>query len=402
MYVSGIADFDIGLVRNALNIFISAAEESADMHAAALMREAHKAGTRCSFVGVTGPRMRLLGAETVGDLASHAAMLAESATLVGRALRVRRDVEKCWRARRPDVVVLLDSPEFHLPLAVCARRLGLPVLYYIAPQTWASRAGRNKRISAMVDRLACILPFEEAYFRAAGVRATFVGHPLIESLALEKPDSRASDRLRAGGRPLVALLPGSRRHVIDEVLPLQARVLAAVRRSLPVHAAVSCLSPDRREQIAAHLAAEHQHAEIVVADNASLLTAADLVLVASGTATLHVAHYRKPMIVMYHARGLAWTAPAYDAFGRLVVSTHHLSLVNILAGARLVPEFMPFIRDLDAVSATAVQLLRDATWREFIVRRLDDIMRPLEQSRASTNVWRIIQEMTAPRTGAAS
>jgi lipid-A-disaccharide synthase len=131
--------------------------------------------------------------------------------------------------------------------------------------------------------------------------------------------------------------------------------------------------------------------DLVIADNASLLTAADLVLVASGTATLHVAYYRKPMIVMYDAgRLLYWP---HRLFGRLVITTPQLSLVNVLAGARVVPEFMPFIRDLAPVATVAAQLLTDATWRKLMTDQLDAVVRPLEDSQASTNVCRMIAEM---------
>lgn len=388
-------------MNDARKIFVSVAEASADMHAAALIRAAASLLPGAQFSGVTGPKMRNLGAETVGDLTSHAAMLMETASVVGRAMQVKRAVEDSWRTRRPDVVVLLDSPEFHLPLAAKAREMGLRVLYYIAPQTWASRVYRNRRIARDVERLACILPFEEPFFRAAGVNATYVGHPLFESLALEGPDKTAVARLRRGGKPVVAILPGSRRHVIDEVLPLQLRVLAAIRRSIAVDAAISCAAPERRAQIAGYLEAVHEAADIVVADNASLLTAADLVLVASGTATLHVAHYRKPMIVMYHARGMAWASSLYDVFGRFVVTTPHQSLVNILAGARVVPEFMPFIREPDAIAAVATRLLTDETWRRVMARQIDAVVAPLERTTASANVCRMLREMTERSTAAA-
>ena len=352
--------------------------------------------------------------------------------------------------RRPDLVILLDSPELHLKLARRARQLGLPVLYYIAPQTWASRAYRNRQIIRDVNRLACILPFEDSYFhrfaparcraatqspeRERGVspssncarerfRAEFVGHPLFEALRRERPLPETVDflRYRAAGRPIIALLPGSRRHVIETMLPLQLEVLRRLRAALradgqDVYAAVSCVSEERRGQIRDALArasdserprARAQGSEsadraqqavdlgidIVFADNASLLTAADLVLVASGTATLHVAYYRKPMIVVYDAgRVLYWP---HRLLGRYFLTTRHLSLVNLLADARIVPEFMPFIRsrDLPAIATVAHQLLTDQTWRQLMIRQLDDLVRPLENSQASANVCRIMADL---------
>ncbi len=159
---------------------------------------------------------------------------------------------------------------------------------------------------------------------------------------------------------------------------------------------VSCVSAERAEQIHRHLAAAAIEAEVVVANNASLLNAADLVLVASGTATLEVAYYRKPMIVMYDAGRLM--SGLYRTLGRWLIRTPHLCLVNILAGRRVVPEFMPYVPDVAAVAKVADVLLSDAIWRELMVRQLDEIVRPLEQSKASAAVCAIIDEMLSGKT----
>jgi len=373
-------------------VFISVAEDSADVHAAALIRTAAEVLPHCRFYGLTGPRMRAAGAKTIADLTSHAAMLAGIVSVVGRAWRTVRLVERSWRSDPPDLVVLLDSPELHLRLAKRAKRRGLPVLYYIAPQTWAARQRRNKQIAENVDRLACILPFEQDYFRRASVQAEYVGHPLFETLRYEVPQAEVGDRLWADGHPVVALLPGSRRHVIDAMLPLQLEVIRHLRAAgTSLTAAISCVSPQRRDQIQWHLSASGESADVIVDGNASLLTACDLALVASGTATLQVAFYRKPMIVMYDAGPLL--SVFHRLFGRLVIRTPHLALVNVLAQRRIVPEFMPFVRDTEAVAKTAAQLLSDNAWRRLMIQQLDEVVAPLEQSEASDNVCRMIEQM---------
>jgi lipid-A-disaccharide synthase len=373
-------------------IFISVAEESADVHAAALIRQAAEVLPGCYFYGLTGPRMRQAGAKTLFDLTGHAAMLTGVLALVGRAWKAVKTVERSWDADPPDLVVLLDSPELHLRLARRAQRRGLPVLYYIAPQTWAARPGRNRQIAATVDRLACILPFEEEYFRQASVNAEYVGHPLFETLRGEGPDEAVVERLRSDGEAVAALLPGSRRHVIDAMLPRQLEILRKLRAAgHAVRAAVSAVSAERAGQIRAHMAGTNLPAEIIVADNASVLTAADLVLVASGTATLHAAYYRKPMVVLYDAGRLL--RMLHRPLGRRVLKTPHLALVNVLAGHRLVPEFMPFVRDTDEVARVAGQLLTDQTWRRLMIEQLDALVKPLEGSTASANVCRIMREM---------
>lgn len=378
-------------------VFISVAEDSADVHAAALVRAAATHLPDCTFYGLTGPRLRALGVPTTFDFASHAAMLAGVVGVIQKARAAVRAVLAEWRRTPPDLVVLMDSPELHLHLAKHAKRMGLPVLYYIAPQTWASRAGRNRRIARDIERLACILPFEEAYFRRHLIWADYVGHPLFETLRNEQADEELVTRLRSSGRPLVAVLPGSRRHVIDAMLPLQLDVVRRMRTAgLQLDVAVSCVAPDRLSQIRKHVYASGFAAEVLVNENASLLTAADLVLVASGTATLHVAHYRKPMVVMYHAGG-ALRVP-YQLLGRFVIRLPHLSLVNILAGARIVPEFMPFIQDTAPIAEVAGQLLQDETWRGTMVRQIEEVVAPLEGTAASATVCGMIRQMLRGRS----
>ncbi|MCG3128564.1 MAG: Lipid-A-disaccharide synthase [Phycisphaerae bacterium] len=378
-------------------IFVSVAEVSADVHAASLVRAARSLLPDCHFYGLTGPRMRDAGVESLGDLTAHAAMLAGAARSAHRAVAVRGVVEASWRRQPPDLVVLLDSSVFHLPLAAAAKKLRRRVLYYIAPQTWASRPYRNRQLARLVDHVACILPFEQEHFARHGVRATFVGHPLFEALRDEHPDAARVATLRGSppsGATLVALLPGARTHVIDEVLPIQLDIVRRLRaEGRPVQAAISCHSPQSRAQIERHVDYAGIPAELVVDDNASLLTAADLVLVASGTATLHVAHYLKPMVVLYNVK--LPLGPLYRRFGRLVVSTPHLSLLNILAAARIVPEFMPFVPDVDTVTRLVGRLIDDTAWRNFIVSSIERTIAPLETSNASANVCRLIAESLA-------
>ncbi len=381
-------------------VFISVCEHSADLHGAALVRAAAKLFPHVGFYGLTGPRMRGAGVETLYDFTAHSAMLSGVLSVIGHARRALRLIEESWRREPPDLVVLLDSPELHLRLARRARRLGLKVLYYIAPQTWAARAYRNRQIARAVDALACILPFEEPYFRRVGIAAEYVGHPLWE--ALPAPDAAQVAELRRGADPLVALLPGSRRHVIDALLPRQLQVIQGLRqRGRALRVAVSCVEEDRKAGIEAHLRAAGDDARVVVGKHAGLLQAADLVLVASGTATLEVACYRKPMVVMYHAGGLLeWP---YRLLGRRVIRLPHLCLVNILAGARVVPEFMPFVRDCGPVTEVADRLLTDAVWRDLMCRQLDAVIRPLEGSQASAAVCEIMarllgMEASGPRT----
>lgn len=371
----------------AIRIFISVAEDSADLHAAALVTELRARFSGLDFYGLTGPRLRAAKVETVYDFAAHAAMLSGIFRVLGRAWEARRAIIAAWDRLPPDLVILMDSSALHLPLARLARRRGYRVLYYIAPQTWASRAYRNRRLATDVERVACILPFEEAYFRRALVPATYVGHPLFESLRRTAPTPEVVAQLRraGSGRPIVALLPGSRRHVIERILPLQLRVLRQLQTvGIGVHALVSSTSQERVLLLRRIIHAGGFAADILVDQNPTLLAAADLVLVASGTATLEVAYHRKPMIVLYDV-GAFW-GRLHRWLGWLAVKPPPLSQVNILANAFIVPEFMPWIPDTRPIAAVAAQLLRDPTWQETMRAQLDALVRPLENAHASARV----------------
>jgi lipid-A-disaccharide synthase len=379
-------------------IFISVAEDSADGHLARLVQTARASQPDWRFRGLTGPRLRAAGVETVFDFAQHAAMIGGVVKVLGTARRALAAAAEDWRKHRPDLVVVADSSALHLRMAKAAKLAGLPVLYYIAPQTWASRAWRNEQIRKYVDRLACILPFEAAYFEAQGIDCEFVGHPLFESLADEHPDPRRVSRWRVDNRPVIAILPGSRKGVIAGMLPLQLDVVRRMQfaNDQRPRILISAIDDQRAQQI--HTWVDQQSTgsagselEVVTADNASLLSAADLVLVASGTATLHVANYHKPMIVMYDAGG--WLYWPWRMFGGLMLKLRHLSLVNLLTNERVVPEFMPFVRDPGMIARTAENLLRDHRWRRVMTQRLAGIVDGLRGSAPSLRVLQIMSEL---------
>jgi len=295
-----------------------------------------------------------------------------------------------------DLAILVDSPALHLPMAKRIKAAGCPVLYYIAPQLWAWAPWRIRRVRRRVDRLAAILPFEEEYFRARGVEATFVGHPLVEQLSQVKPDLAVVAGYRQGGGPVVACLPGSRSHVVEEVLPGQIEVAKAIAAQHPKTTFVfAAANPAAARRVGAAVSASGLNARVETDRNAEILSAADFALCASGTATLEVAWHRVPMVVMYN--GSKW---GYRLVGRFLIQTPHLCLVNILAGRRIVPEFMPYYTSTDPIVAEALDILgrpaRAATMRQD----LDAVVRSLGTASAADQTARIAMEMIAEKRGA--
>ncbi len=379
-------------------IFISAAEPSGDRHAAELIREILRECPQATFFGIAGPAMQGVGCLALDDLTDRAAMLLGAVGLAGHALKLLRKVEKSVREEPPDLAILVDSPALHLPMAKRLKRSGCRVLYYIAPQLWAWAPWRIKRLRRRVDRLAAILPFEQTYFRQRGMDAEFVGHPLVSQLTAEKPDQDEVERIRALGKPVIACLPGSRRHVIREVLPGQIEVCQAIRERYPDCVVVfAAASEQAAEAIRDARAEAGLPAEVLLERNAEILAAADLALCASGTATLEVAWHRTPMVVMYN--GSKW---GYRIVGRWLINTPHLSLVNILAGRRIVPEFMPYYDSTAPIIREALSILDSEPRRRTMRDDLDAVITSLGKTHAAARTAEIALSMIAPQATASA
>lgn len=363
-------------------IFISVAEQSADEHAAGVVLEFHRRFPETEFVGLAGPRMRAAGCRCIEDLTTRASMLTGVVERLPAALATVSRVDRFLARNRLDAAVLVDSGTLHLPLARRCKARGLPVLYFIAPQTWASRPWRNRAIRERVDRLAAILPFEEAYFRQRGIPATYVGHPLFDRLANEPRDEARIGRLRGEAMPVVTLLPGSRRKVVREVLPGQIDVVREVsRRFRSARFLLAAANPGAAAVAREVISGRPDAPEIQIEEDyrSDVIRAADLVLVASGTATLEVAYHHTPMIVMYNARLARW---AYPLLRGWMIQTEVFSLPNILAGRRIVPEFMPYCVNTSEIAMSALELLSSSSLRERMREELAELMQPIVRTGA--------------------
>jgi lipid-A-disaccharide synthase len=323
--------------------------------------------------------MQAAGCHAIDDLTGGSAMLLHAVRMVGRAWRLVRRVRRALEDEPADLAVLIDSPALHLPMAKQIRAAGCPILHYIAPQLWAWAPWRIRRLRRRVDRLAVILPFEQAYFRHRGVQAQYVGNPLVEQLAEAHVDSALCNELRGAGDPVVACLPGSRMHVIREVLPGQREVARAIaHRHAGAVMVFAAASEAAAECIERALHGEPFSYRVLTGRNAEILSVADVALCASGTATLEVAWYGVPMVVMYN--GSKW---GYRLVGRRLIRTPHLSLVNILAGRCVVPEFMPYYDSTEPVAAEALDLLVNKPRRAAMQGGLERVVESLGVTRAS-------------------
>jgi lipid-A-disaccharide synthase len=310
------------------------------------------------FYGCTGPRMRAAGVRTVVDASSLAVVgLLE---VVGHIPRIYGEYRKLLRAaeaQRPDLAILTDSPDFHLRVARRLKALGIPVVYLVAPQVWAWRRGRIRLMRRVIDHLLCIFPFEEPFFRENGLSATYIGHPLAGVIrpSLTRPEFLRKHRL-AGTRPLISVLPGSRRGEAARHLPPLIQAVDRINRQR----ACAFVLPASATTGVAFFQERIGGAPIQVIEGQSwdALAHSDVALAASGTVTVEAALLGAPLVTYYKVTAPSWL------MGRLMVRVPYYSMVNLVAGRRLAPELMQSEMTGERIAAEAMTLLEDEQARD--------------------------------------
>jgi lipid-A-disaccharide synthase len=353
------------------SFLVSAGEASGDLYASLVVEEIRKSHPDAAFFGCTGPRLRAAGVRTVVDSASLAVVgLLE---VVPDLLRIYREYRKLLasaRASRPDVAILTDSPDFHLRVARRLALLGVPVVYLVAPQAWAWRKGRTKTMRRTVNRLLCIFPFEEAFFRRAGVRASYIGHPLagLVKPSLSKVEFFRKHRL-APGRPLIAVLPGSRRGEAARHLPALVQAVQLLNREQ----AMNFVLPASATAGVAFFEDQTKGSTIRVIEGESwdTMAHASLALAASGTVTVEAALLGTPMVTFYRVTTASWL------LGKLLVDVPFYSMVNLIAGRAVVPELMQSRMTGERIASEARRLLSDETARGEMLAGLAEVREKL-------------------------
>ena len=364
-------------------IFITVAEVSGDQHAAHLIRSLKQLDPSLIIEGLGGPAMRAEGAVIHHETVKSAAMGFSAVWRAPEVFRLLRWTRNHFKTNRPDLQICCDSWGMNKYFARAAHETGVPVLYYIAPQVWASREGRVKKLRKWVDQLACILPFEESYFRGHGVKATFVGHPLFDELPVRLPRAVAGDF--SARPPVVGLCPGSRRGEAQKNLPSMLLVAERIRAKFP---GVKFLVPTTAGTDAVVRDLVNGTPDLKYQQNAfdELVARCDLCITVSGTATLHVAGHLVPMLVVYRVTPFMW-----HGFGRWLVRTRTFALVNLLNEGRkhIVPEFIPWFGEPDGVASAAIEFLSDPGKRSEQVEKLAKMISGLDKPGASMNVARL-------------
>ncbi|MDX1648638.1 MAG: lipid-A-disaccharide synthase, partial [Myxococcota bacterium] len=314
--------------------FVSAGDASGELHAAALVLALRQRAPAARFLGLGGGAMEKAGVEIVVHQREIAVGgLVEVVRDVGKVVRAWRRLGLALRGASPDLVILVDAPDFNIPLARRARRLGLPVLYYVSPQVWAWRRGRIRKIARRVDRMAVIFPFEPEVYAGTGLRVDFVGHPLVDRLAgLREAASREARRRELGIDPegrWVTLLPGSRRNEVRDTLPLQLAVARAVHARDPGVRFLVAVAPSIPRATVEAGIAEAQLPSLMtvrmVEDRTyEAVLAADVALAKPGTVTVAVCLLGTPLVVAARAH------PVTAAVMRRLVKVPSFTMPNLI------------------------------------------------------------------------
>jgi lipid-A-disaccharide synthase len=392
-------------------VFITVAEVSGDQHAAELIRSLKQLDPSIIVEGFGGPMMAAAGANILYETTRKAAMTFYAVKRVFEVSRLLKEARQYYREHKPDLQICVDSSGMNLHFARAAKEEGVKVLYYIAPQLWASREGRMKKVIKYVDHVACILPFEEAYYRSHGATATFVGHPLFDELPADR--SRAPGPRFPDAPPVIGIIPGSRKsevkanfpHLLDVVrgirvlfprarflVPVTEGTLSEVQRILERQTGLGVVRMDLSDSVPTKgLTIQRDRGIVDIRKNAfdAFVSQCDLCITKSGTSTLHVAAWNVPMIVVYRLSPVLW-----HLAGRWLVKTKKIALVNILAGQiDLVPEFIPWHGSNQPVADCAIDLLKHPEKLAAQREKLAALVHTLDKPGASLNTAKLAMSL---------
>lgn len=354
-------------------IALVAGEASGDQLGAALISELGKRYPGARFAGVGGERMRAAGMDTWWDCEDLAVMgLFEVLSHVPRLYRIRRELSKRLLALQPDVFIGIDAPDFNLKLETGLKKAGIRTIHYVCPTVWAWRGWRTKKIARAADLVLCLFPFEPAFLQGNGIRAVYVGHPMADQISGDHDPASARQRLgmNAGGIH-IALLPGSRSSEVSRLAgPMieAARILAERTPGIQFSAAIAN-SKVRDEFEARMKELETPDIQLVDNDPRGVIAAADVVMVASGTATLETMLINRPMVVCYRL------APSSYQLVKILklMKARFFSLPNILAGEALVPELAQDDVSGPRLAQEVQNCLEDRNRRQFLQRRFTEL-----------------------------
>ncbi|AQQ09694.1 Lipid-A-disaccharide synthase [Sedimentisphaera cyanobacteriorum] len=335
-------------------IFISAMEPSAEKHCAELIQSAKEKDSSIEFAGFGGRKMASAGCDILEDTVSRAAMIYNVLSQLGCYKKLISEAKRYLRRNRIGLVVVCDSPAFNFHIAKAAKKLGIPVMFYVAPQLWAWAPWRIRKLRKCCDKLCCILPFEEKWFKARGVDAEFVGNPLFDELDIHPRENTKNYENFTPESARICLLPGSRKAEIESLWEPMQEIGLKLKQKFPEAEFTAVGNNQSRIDMLKAKQINGFECRYETDSVISTCLKSDLCICASGSASLQAAAAGCPMIIMYQSSPMVW-----NLAGRFIIRLKHLSLPNILAGRGLVPEFMPYFKSTEPIAEAAENLLEN-------------------------------------------
>jgi lipid-A-disaccharide synthase len=339
-----------------MRVMLSCGEASGDLYAGALIDALRARDGAIDAFGLGGDCFTRAGGRLVGDFRGLAVTgLLEAVRVLPNSYAMYRRLVESAKRERPDVLVLIDYPDFNFRLMAAVRRLGIPIVYYVPPQLWAWRHGRIQTMKALVDRVLPIFPFEEPIYRDEGMDVRFVGHPLIDLAVSHEARGALMQRLDLDpSRPVVALLPGSRANELHRHVPVLAAAVPRINSSVLGTQFIVARASHLPDSFFAPFHGVGASIRVVVGATDDVLAASDVVVTASGTATVQAALHGTPMVVVYRL------SPMTYKLGKPLVRVSMFSMVNLVAGERVVEELIQDACTPEAVARATVDLLTNA------------------------------------------
>jgi lipid-A-disaccharide synthase len=374
----------------ARRIMIIAGEASGDLHGSNLVMAMHRRDPTLRFYGIGGNRLKKAGVELVAHSSEMAVVgLTEVITKLRMILKVMGRLKASLKEMKPDMVILIDYPDFNLPLAKAAHKQGIKVLYYISPQVWAWRKGRIKKIKKFVDKMAVILPFEAQMYHEADVDVVFVGHPLLDVVKKKYPYQEAMERFGLqDGLTTVSLLPGSRSSEVVKLLPEMLQAAEILSKMIPTIQFVLPLADTLDVKFVQNIMQRYAvEVHIIQNDTYDVISISDIAMVASGTATLETALLGIPMIIVYKISRLSYS------IGKQIIKVDHIGLANIIAGKTIVPELIQDKANPRQIACEIYDILSSRTKMEEMKFNLSTIREKLGKPGVAERVARLAFDM---------
>ena len=369
-------------------LMIIAGEASGDLHGANLVKALKNLSPQLEIMGMGGRKMAEAGVNILFDISQMAIVgFGEVLRHIRRLSRIFHKICRAVEKERPDALILIDYPGFNLRLAERVKEKGIPVIYYISPQVWAWGRGRVKKIAKLVNKMIVILPFEREIYQDKGLPVEFVGHPLLDVIGPKLQKGEGDSYLSIpSDRPVVGLLPGSRRQEVRMLLPIMLKVAKLMRARKPeLEFVIPCASTISAQEIKGLLNPDLA-VKLVHDETYQVMNLADLLLIASGTATLEAACLETPMAVIYKVSFLNWI------LAKLLIRVPNIGLVNVIAGRRVVPEFLQFGARPGRIASICLDLLNSKSKRESMEKDLRAVKVKLGQPGASERAARSVLE----------